>query len=900
MELVGRERELAHVQESVRAARAGRGSALLVRGEPGIGKSALLRAAAETVAGEFLVLGTTGREWEQELPFAALATLIEPALDHLSALPGPQATAVRGALALEEVVVDRFAVAAATVGLLAVAAEDRPLLCIVDDAHWLDSASAAAILFAAQRLADLPVLILLAAREGEGWPRGLEALPNLAIGGMSAAAGVALLARDSERAVALGVSHQLVERTGGNPLALLELQATLPAEVRSGEVDVDDPIPAGEMITKLFLRRSSALPGSTREALLRAAADMHVLADDAAALEPAERARIIELRDGRAEFRHPLMRSAVYYGADDPDRRAAHAAIAAAQPPNDPSPRRALHLARAATQPDEAIAGELEASAYRALEHGGIGEAGALLELAASVTIDASAQAGRLAQAGSAFLLAGELGRTTTLLEQADRISQTDLARIAVGRVRGALLLWSGDVTGALRTLRDAGELAAALDPALAAAIFSEAVWAAMTAAEVRAGLSAAGRATELADGLGGLLEENARTLLLRMQVIAGEAGDRQSVLARCLRHAPPAAPVADRVAAYSLTLVWLEAFDLAATALEAGLRVARDAGALTTLPLFLGVQCELATWQGDLRAALRAGGEGERLCVELGSNVAYPYVLAVLARAEALSGLEVESASHAHAALAFSRAHGIGSIEIYAACALGALALALGRHGEAVAVLEPLRTTYAERGIGEPNAMPWLGDLAEAAVLSGQDSVSRAALDDLEHMAEHTGSRWAAGVGARARALRCPPDEVEAEIERATSALRDMPFELARVHLVHGERRRRERRRADARAPLREALAIFELMGARPWADRARRELGAAGEAVATTDEPLERLLSSQEFQVALLVGEGLTNREVAARLIVSPKTIEYHLANAYRKLGVRSRVELVRRLER
>ena len=898
--LVGRERELVQVRERLDAARAGRGSALLVRGEPGIGKSTLLRAIEEEAGAETRVLRATGREWESELPFAALASLLVPVLDRIPSLPGPQATALRGALALEEIAgVDPFAVAAATLGLLALTAEERPLLCIVDDAQWLDAASANAILFSSQRLGDVPVLLLIAARDGEPWPRGLETLASLELGGLSAVAGVELIARDPGRAVQEGVARRLVERTGGNPLALLELQSTLSDDVRSGQVDLPDLLSAGETITELFLKRAEALPATTREALLRASADTQMLTRDVPALEPAERAGVVELRDGRVEFRHPLMRSAVYYGAEEPDRRRAHAELAASGASEDASPRRVLHLARAATGTDEAIAAELETNAHRVLRRGGIAEAGALLELAANLSPNASVRAGRLAQAANTLLFSGDLERAVAVLERADRASDDSAARIAVGRVRGKILLWSGDVMGAFRTLVETGEHAASVDRALGAAIFSEAVWAAMTAAEIRDASSAAGRAAGLADGLGGFLEENAQTLLLRVQIIAGEAGDRADVLTRYRRLAPRDALPDDLVSEYALTLVWLEAFEEAASIIEAGLRRARASGALTTLPLFLGVQCELATWRGDLRAALGAGGEAEQLCVQLGANVSYPYVLAVLARAEALAGLEADAEAHARAALDFSRAHGIASIEIYAACALGALALGQGRHADAVAELEPLQALYAERGIGEPNSMPWLGDLAEAAILASQDAVADRALDDLSRMAKRTGSRWAAGVAARARALRGPQSVVATEIADAAALLHDMPFELARVHLIHGERLRRARRRSDSRLPLRRALESFERIGAESWARRARRELAAAGDVVPDTLAAPEQLLSPQEFQVALLVAEGLTNREAAARLIVSPKTIEYHLANAYRKLGVRSRVELVRRID-
>lgn len=896
--LVGRERELARLRQGLDAARAGNGSALVVTGDAGIGKSTLLQALEEDAAPSCLVLRTTGRESERELPYAALSSLVEPLLHLLPSLPDPQAAALRSALALEQTVVaDPFAVAVATHGLLAGGAAERPLLCIVDDVHWLDASSAAALLFAAHRFGDLPAFAVLAARDGEPQPRGLDALPALPVQGLSETEGLELLERDADHVIDGRVARELIGWTGGNPLALLELQTTLDEARRLGRIAVEEPVRVGKILERLFLRRIEALPAETRGALLRAAADGQA-PPDAAALEPAERAGIVELREGRVEFAHPLMRAAVYHGTDEPDRRRAHADLAQTVPAGDPSPRRALHLARAATGPDEDVARALELSARGALGRGAVGEAATLFELAAGLSPTPAAQTLRLAEAASALVFSGEPDRAGEALDRAARASDDVAARVAVDRVRGVLLLWSGDVMGAHRILAEAGERAAPFDRSLAAAVVGEAVWAAMTAAEIRVAAVSAQRAAELADGLGGVVENMTRSLLLRVQVIAGSAGTHAEAAEHFRALVPPEPPL-EAAGGYALTLVWLEEFDAAATILEEALRRARAAGALTTIPLLLAIRCELATWRGDLRSALAAGLEAEQLCAQLGSNVAYPYVLSVLARAEAVAGRADAAEAHARAALDFSRPRGIASIEIYAACALGALELGRGAYAEAVARLEPLRAFYAERGIGEPNSMPWLGDLAEAATLAGDEAIADGALGDLDAMAARTGSRWAAGVAARARALREPLETAAAELDQATALLAGMPFELARVDLVRGELLRRARRRAEARMPLREALHSFERIGAEQWADRARRELAAAGGVVADRGTRPESVLSPQELQVALLVAEGLTNREAAARLIVSPKTIEYHLGNAFRKLGVRSRVELVKRLE-
>ena len=894
--LVGRGRELARLRQLLARARAGRGSALLVAGEPGIGKSVLLAATEDEARDRFAVLRTTGRESEHDLPFAALRTLLDPVLDRVESLPPPQSAALKGAFALESSAgVDPFGVAAATLGLLTEAAERRPLLCLVDDAQWLDEASASSILFVAARVQDVPAAVLLAAREGEAWPRGLDSFPRLRVSGLSPEEGVELLARQPERYVEDAVARDLVRRTGGNPLALLELQSLLDAETRTRRSLLTDPLPVSEMLTMAFTRRLSALPDETRAALMRAAADPHLLPDDVAALEPAEDVGLITVAGGQVEFSHPLLRSAVYHGATPAERRRAHAAIAESLH-DDASARRALHLAYASPGPSEEVAGLLEASARASFGLGGVSEAARLLELAARFSPDTGSRARRLTEAAMTALFAGDVERAGELVEQAAREAPDEPSTVRVEHVRGLVELWQSAPMTAYRTLVRAGERAATFDRELAAGILSDAIWPAFTAAEIQAAIATGEQAYELAQGLGGLVEQKAGALLGSALVIGGKAGQRQEALTRVARLLPEEALLDALAPTYALTLIWLEDFETADSILRAGLERARAAGAVTTLPMLLASRAELLTWRADLRAALASASEAAEICAQLGVHVAYPYVLAVLSRAQAITAAGDEARANANRALEFARAHGIDSIEIYAACALGVLALGEGRPAEAIAVLQPLQTLYTERSIGEPNSIPWLGDLAEAAALADEPEAAGAALADLDTMAERTGSRWAAGVAARTRVLAAPVTDVDVLAGRAVALLDRMPFEWARTHLVHGERRRRDRRRAEARGPLRLALAEFERMDAQPWAERARRELAAAGETVAAPAAPLAQVLSPQEFQVAMFVGEGLTNREAAARLFVSPKTVEYHLANAFRKLGVRSRTQLTR----
>lgn len=895
--LVGRDDERTLFGEALDRAAAGEGSAVVLRGEAGIGKTALIDDLARRAKG-FRVLRARGHESELELPFAGLAALLAPLLAGLEHLPAPQAYALRGALALEAAqAVDLFAVAAGAFALFALAADTTPLLVLADDAQWLDTATADVLTFAARRIADVAGLVVFGAREGEPWPRGLDGVAAVQLSGLADDAAIELLARDTAHPVARPVAAELAQRSAGNPLALLELQGILDSETRAGEKPLDDPLPVGHAIETLFLRRATALSAKTRRALLRATAEVEVLPEDLPALEPAERAGLVTVRHGRCEFRHPLVRSAIYYGATEPDRRRAHAEIASALTGRD-RPRRALHLALAAPAPDEAVAAELEASAAAALARGGVAEAARFNELAANLSPDPAARTNRLAAAARATLFAGDLERAQSLAVEAARLSHLTSARARWPIIRSPLSSY-GTATQwrRTRTLVQAGGRVAHLDRVLASTLYAYAVYPAFTAAQIRASVIAAARAAELAEGAGGFVEQQARALLGSALVLAGEAGRRDEALERVAHLVPQEALMDALAVGHALALIWLESYDDARRMLAEGIARARAAAATTALPMLLAGLCELDTWAGDLRGALSAGFEGVGICEELGGQVGWPYALSVLARVDAMMGLEDAGRAHAQQALAIAEKMGLDSILAYAGGSLALLDLSLGRFDEVVERLEPLRAFYAEREIGELNSVPWHGDLAEAALANGKAAVVDGALEDLDSAVDRTGSRWATGVAMRIRAMRS--DELaDADFLAAADLLAPMPFEVARTKLAHGERLRRARRRADSRAVLREALTAFERLGARPWADRARRELAAAGEAVTPPGAPLERLLSPQEFQIVLLAADGVTNREAAMRLIVSPKTIEYHLANAYRKLGVRSRVELVKRV--
>ena len=893
--LLGRDAERARLAELLAEAHAGASAALVIRGEPGIGKSALLDDAV-AAAGGMTVLRARGVESESELSFAGLADLLGPVTSELGSLPPPQRAALAGALALGPPVPgDRFTLYAATLSLLAAVAERAPVLVAVDDAPWLDAPSREALVFVARRLQEEGVVLLLAARTGE--PIG--DLPELVLGGLDAAASEALLGGN----VAPQVAARLFDATGGNPLALLELSGLLSDAQRTGAEPIEEPVPVGAGIERAFSHRLGALPEPTRRTLAVAAASESGAVDelaaaglDLSALEPAEAAGLITVAEGRVTFRHSLLRSVAYRAVSAPEQRAAHRALAGALD----GERRAWHLAAAAVAPDEEVASRLAEAAGAARARGGPAAAMRAAERAARLTPDPAARAGRLLEAAGDSARVGHPDRAQELLAEALELAADPRLRADVQHLHALIEARSGAAAAAAELLGAEAERIEPVDPVRAAMMTMAAVQPLFEAGDTGTGLEVARRGQALCERAG--LPPMPAGLPLAMALLL-------------CNERPTARPMLDGAVAWldeaddpwalgpvlvfgiGQAFMWMEDHERARRLIEGAIAQCRAWSAPGLMPYGLLCLAELEFRVGRWAESYAAGAEAVRLADETGQINDIGYSLAVLARVEAGLGREHECRSHLAGALEIVDLLGAEIVRGYVGASEGLLELGLGRSEQAVTALEAVATFLAERPAGDPAVLPWPPDLIEAYVRLGRRDDAEAVLTTFEDAARHAGSPWATAAAARCRGLLAAEDAFEAPL-RAALDHREMPFETARTQLVLGERLRRAGRRVEARAELREALAAFERLGAQPWAERARSELRASGERVRRGSPTAAEQLTPQELQVALEVARGSTNREAAAALFLSPKTIEFHLRNIYRKLGIRSRTELVRRV--
>ncbi len=903
--LLGRDAEHASLRELLDRARQGTSAALVIRGEPGIGKSALLEDAVAAADG-MTVLRARGVESESELSFAGLADLLAPVVGRLDALPGPQRAALAGALALGPPMPgDRFTLYAATLSLLATAAEQSPVLAVVDDAPWIDAPSREALVFAARRLGEEGVVMLFAARIGDLAGTEAAGIDEMALGGLDADASAALLATG-------GVSHPEVSRrlfgaTGGNPLALLELAGLLTAAQRAGTDPIDDPAPVGAGVEGAFVHRLDALPAATRRALVVAAASesgaidelgpaLAALGLDSAALEPAETAGLIVVTDGRVAFQHPLLRSLAYRGTPAPERRAAHAALATALT-GEP---RAWHLAAATVAADEEVAAALAEAAGEARGRGGPAAAMRAAERAARLTPDPERRAGRLLEAANDMARTGLPERAQALLRDALELTHDPRLRADVQLLAALIEARSGAARAAAELLVAEAERVEPVDPVRAATMIMAAVQPCFEAGENTLMLETARRGMALAERTG--LGPMPAGLPLAMALLLSNERDRARDL---LVSAAEWLEAADDPWALGPVLIfgigqaftWLEDYDQARGLLEGGIAQARAWSAPGLLPYGLLAMSELDFRTGRWASAYAAGAESARLGEETGQLNDMAYALCVLGRVEAALGHEQDCRTNLAHALGLVERLGAESLRAHVGATLGFLELGLGRAEEAAVALEAVERFSGARPANDPAVLQWAPDLIEAYVRHGRRADAAAALVVFEQDAAHSGSRWAAATAARCRGMLADEEAFEGEFRNALG-LHETPFESARTELALGERQRRAGRRVEARTSLRAALAGFDRLGARPWAERARAELRASGERVQRGSPAAAERLTPQELQVALEVAGGSTNREAAAALFLSPKTIEFHLRNVYRKLGIRSRAELVRRV--
>lgn len=909
--LFGRDRELGAVLELTEGARRGRSSALVVRGEAGIGKSTLLDAVASRVAG-FRTLRAQGVAFEAELTFAGLHELLGPVTDDLDRLPPPQAAALRAALALDGVrEVDRFSVYAATLSLIGLIAEAAPLLVIVDDVQWLDDASAGALAFVARRLHAEPVAMLFALRGELSGPFAGRVLPELTLEGLTGADAAALTGHLLGRPVVQTVGEQLAGATGGNPLALREMAGALGWERLDAAVAAGEPLPPGPSIREAFERRLAALSPQARTAMVVTAAaqtaDLQPIARAAAALAApadafveAEAAGIAALEGGDVHFRHPLLRSVAYAVARPPERRAAHAALADALDGPAHEDLRAWHRAAAAVGPDEELARALAAAAERASRRSGHVVAAQALERAARISPAAHDRARRLISAAEEARRAGRFAWARELLAEADPLADDRVVRGELDFAHAILEAWSGSATEAQRRYAAVARSVAGDDPDRAALALGHAAAASLVACDFRAALATAREAMAM-EARGGVTERT-RTIveetLGNALLLRGETESGAELVERSVAWFESSGELAGRqyVAA---CLGWLEAYDRARELVEPTVAAARRSGDLRTVTSALEVLAEIDYRAGRWRSAYAEAAESARLADETGQAVQHAYSLGVLALVEAGQG-HAECEAHAHEAQAAAARHGLAAVEDYAQAALGLLDLGAGRPDAAAERLAAVAARARESGLREPTVVPWAGDLIEALAASGRPGDAAAALAQLEGQARLTGRVWAHAVSARCRGVLAEDGDYDAPFAEALDWHEQTvaPFERARTELCWGQRMRRDRRRAEARARLRSALERFEQLGAAPWSAIARRELEASGQTLRTRDPTSVDDLTAQELQVALIVAQGASNKEAAAQLFLSTKTIESHLSSIYRKLGVRSRVQLAQRL--
>jgi DNA-binding CsgD family transcriptional regulator len=885
--LLGRDAERARVGELLDRARAGTSGVVVIRGEAGIGKSALLEHAAAQ-AGDALVLRARGVESEVELAFAGLHELLRPVLGELDRLPAPQAAALRGALGLSPAPPERHLVGAALLGLLA---ETEPVV-LIDDAQWLDRPSAAALLFAARRLLADAVAVILAVRSGEPSAFDGAGLDEIVLDGLPTDAARALLDAHAGRPVAADTAAWLHAATGGNPLALKELAAEAP---RLRPAPVGDHVTVGSRIEHALGRRLDSVAPEARGSLLAAA-----VADDDAlgpilgagasvdALEAAEAAGLVSLSAGRVAFRHPLVRSVVLGRADPGDRRAAHRAYAAALGDGD---RAVWHAAAGAVAPDEAIAAQLAAAGERAAGRGGHAAAASAFEQAARLSPDLGRRGARLLRAAEATWLAGDGPGALALLGEAEPVMPDD-ARAAAAHLRGLVLVRRGPVTTAIRVLRDAAEAIAAREPARASEMLAEAAYAATYTrpGEVQ---ELARRAAALAPAGSPRARCLASIALGAALVMAGEPAAAMLGEAEALMAATP--ELADDVGLtpwLGVVPAYLRADIAQYEPLARAVARARERGAIGVLPIslfYLGVGSFAAGRWAESAARF---AEAAQLAEEAGLRVDAAAALAGLARVEARRG---EGASAA-AALERAREAGLPFFEAWALHAQGEAALANGDAAGARSAFEAKRDVLAGHGLNDPDlsAEPELAETLARLGEAGEASrAARAALAE----AEAQGRPGALARAHRAAGLATP--DHDAALAAFTAALplhadAHDAFEEARTRQCLGERLRRAGRRAEAREPLREALASFEALGAAPSARRAAEELRATGEVVRRRDPASLDELTPQELRVASMLAGGATTREAGAALYLSPKTVEYHLRHVYLKLGVNSRAAL------
>jgi DNA-binding CsgD family transcriptional regulator len=899
---LGRTSEREQIHRLLANVRGGQSAVLVIRGEPGIGKTALLHYVTRQASG-FRVEHVTGVEAEMELPYAGIHQLCTPMLPRLDALPQPQQDGLRVALGLASgQVPERFLVGLAVLGLLAAEAEKRPLLCLVDDAQWLDAASGLILGFVARRLLAESVAIVVAVREPSA-RQDFDGLPELLLRGLTAEDARTLLMRAVTGPLDDRVRDRFVAETRGNPLALLDLPRSVSAAGLAGGFELLAVTDLPRHLEDHYLERAKKLPELTQRLLLLAAAEpigdatlvwraAHRLGIERSALGPAEDAQLVEI-GARVRFRHPLVRSATYRAAVASERRAVHEALAEVTDRDTDPDHRAWHRAHAALDVDEGVAGELERSADRAQARGGAAAAAAFLARAAELTPDPAERGRRALAAAQAQFDAGRSDAALELLATAELGPLDELLRARLERLRAEIAFVYTRGRDAPGLLLDAARRLEPLDAAMARETHLEAMAAAMFAGRL-------GNKPGVREAAEGALAAPAaphppRAIDLLLDGLATRFTGGYAAGVPPLRRALDAFRRVEDLSARDVRWLWLacrlaqdlwndELWYVLATS---GVRVARETGALSVLPIALTYRAALHVHGGAFGTAAALIEEIDAITVAIDmAPVKYGTLLLAAWRGDEGEALELIE-------------------ELTVSVTERGEGMALGIHGWAAALLHNANGRYAEalaaaqRGCEHDDVglFAWsLVELIEAGVRCGATDASSAALDRLSARTRASGTEWALGIEACSRALLSDRQDAEPLYRDAVECLERSRgvIHATRARLLYGEWLRRENRRVDAREQLRVAYERFSRIGAKAFAERARSELLATGETVRKRRVDARDDLTPQEKQIARLARDGLSNPDIGARLFLSPRTVEFHLHKVYTKLEIRSRHEL------
>jgi len=903
--LYGRAVEQSVIEQLLVGASAGRSGVLVIRGDPGIGKTALLDYAARSanvVSGPdgvgMRVIRGRGVESEAELPFAGLHLLLRSALDHLPALPRTQQDALGAALGLRRAgPYDRFLVGVAVLSLLAELAEGQPLVCLVDDAHWLDRASASALVFAARRLDAEGIAIIFAARDNHAvFPA--SGLRVLRLSGLDAASADALLA-DHAKGLTPAARSRILAEACGNPLGLIELPAAYLASPPAAGWPGNTTLALTDRLQQAFEGQIRRLPAGTQTILLAAASEdsggLGVLLDaaralgvEAAALGRAEQAGLVGIADRTVTFRHPLVRAALYHGATLSQRLAVHRALAGALRSPADADRRAWHLAAATTGPDEEVAAELERTAGEASARSGYAAAAAAYERAVQLGTDLEAQPRRLAAAAEASVETGDMDHARGLAARAAAQTTDPVVRARLANVRARADVAQGQLHAAHRLLAEGAAQIASLDAPRATRMLAYAMHVAWYAGDRGLVADTAGRL----EAVGGSLAEPLIQLMLRLAVQAAERpGDDLPRLAdlvaqaRRLRAGDP----------YDLTMIAIaalvtgripDACDLLGTLVTD----ARSLGRIGWLPSLLMCLAQALLLDGRHCDALASATEALRIARDTGQPQWTSDLNGIMAYLAAAEGDQGRCRQLADAAVAEPASASISAAQAWVHWAFGLLDLGRGRPDTALVQLETVWQGPARYYASTLRSVP---DLVEAAVRVGQPERAAEPLARFSDWARRACVPALEALAERCHALLEAGEEAEQHYLTALK-LHEGPFEQARTQLLYGAWLRRARRKSDARTQLRAAVDTLDRIHAAPWAEQALAELAAAGAAAPRTDRARSPRLTPQELQVARLAAQGLSNRDIAAQLFLSPRTVGYHLYKAFPKLGITSRSQL------